>query len=194
MRRFMSRPNHSDLGTGRRLNESYEALAAALERYIRLHPTTTRWPGVAAWLYFQRFAQLITDCAFGSPINPLIKIDACVDALSILILIAQALTKLDYTQTFNPRRLRDLPNQVVRLISMINIQLSLLPPVLVQRSLGRSKDLVAQMDELTRTRGQHGPLLFLKLWDEVDALRDLRDHQRSTARNVCQAVHDILTL
>lgn len=173
---------------------AYDHVTTALRVYMRHHPTPNRMPGLAVWLHFQAFAEILTDYAFTStsPVN----IHACLDGISLLVNIAQMLVRIDYRLPFHPRRLRDLPNRVVNLISTVVGQLRKAPPDAVQTALrqGRMSSLLPQLEELVQCRGQHGPLLFPRLWLDVDELRDMRDRRRANARKACEAVYDVLRL
>lgn len=179
---------------GKDLNIVYDNVSNALDRYINLHPIHTRWPGVALWLHFQVLSDLITDLTFHPSSPPQTKSEACVDSISLLINLAQKLTKLDYSLPFTPRRLRDLPGRIVGLISNVVGQMKGLPPELVQGSIRRRSTLIAQLEELVECRGGHGPLLFPKLWNEVDELRDMRDRKRAKIRGKCEVVYGLLAL
>ena len=179
---------------GKDLNIVYDNVSNALDRYINLHPTPTRWPGLALWLHFQVLSDLITDLTFHPTSPAQTKSEACVDSISLLVNLAQKFTKLDYRLQFTPRRLRDLPNRTVGLIANVVGQMKGLPPEMVQGSIRRKSTLIPQLEELVGCRGGHGPLLFPKLWNEVDELRDMRDMKRTKIRGKYVAVCGLLAL
>jgi hypothetical protein len=140
------------------------------------------------------FSDLITDLAF-HPTTPYpTKAEACVDSISLLVNLAQRVTSLDHRLTFTPLRLRDLPNRIVSLISNVVGQMRRLPPEMVQGCLRRKSTLVIRLEELVRYRGGHGPLLFPKLWIEVDQLKDMRDWKRAKVRMKCEGIVGLVAL
>lgn len=54
--------------------------------------------------------------------------------------------------------------------------------------------MVPQLEELVDCRGEDGPLLFPRLWNEIDALRDMKDRKRSRLRGGCEVLYGLMAL